>query len=188
MKDLRTLSHVPRWVVLRVIHRQSVADHSYYVAVYASLMATTEDLSDAARAGLLEYCLFHDMAESFTGDMPGPVKRSSCDRVKLSAYEDAGLVNRGLGFAVTDPTPFVKRLCVIANLLDEVCYLKGEIRLGNHEARAALVLSMVRLAKARTSSDFLPLDPNTEKLIDEIIACESLDQSLPIETTTPDKA
>jgi len=179
MKDLRTLSHVPRWAVLRVIHRQSVADHSYYVAVYASLIAKTENLMPAMHVILLEHCLYHDIAEVFTSDIPGPVKRESCNPAHLQLYEYAGLWSRGLGFAARDDvSPFLQSLCTICNLLDEVCYITGEIRLGNMEAEVALTFSLNRLAKVMAN---IILTPETTKLIMSIIQSENADQNLPNE-------
>ena len=177
MKDLRTLSHVPRWGVLRVIHRQSVADHSYYVTMYASLLAETEQLDDKDLAILLRYCLVHDLPEVFTSDIPGPIKRVSVDQDKMSSYEDKGMLER-FGFKVEKPSQRLCTLAKIADLLDEICYCHSEMNMGNLEIRCAIDESKGRL-RQMVDSCIPSLNQTTKRLIISIQECEFNTVSLP---------
>jgi hypothetical protein len=74
LTDLLALSHVPRWAIVPHLKPQSVADHSFRVAViYLELCDRCK--IPASLAGLTR-ALFHDGAEARSGDIPGPFKRS----------------------------------------------------------------------------------------------------------------
>lgn len=81
--DLLDLSHVPRWTTHPVARPQSVAEHSYRVAILVNRLAglfneqpdrfTTLDLDITMRA--VWWALLHDGPEVKTGDLPHPAKR-----------------------------------------------------------------------------------------------------------------
>lgn len=82
MNDLLALSHVPRWSVVRTVCAQSVADHSYRVAIialelYGRLYGFEPVRSSVIMSEILLYALIHDVVESHTGDIPGHVKSGS---------------------------------------------------------------------------------------------------------------
>lgn len=71
------LSRVRRWGIVPTIQSQSVAEHSFYVALMASRLAalirwqaTNQDLFNLNR-----WALLHDSLEAATGDIPTPVKK-----------------------------------------------------------------------------------------------------------------
>lgn len=73
----RMLSRVRRWGIVPTIQSQSVAEHSFYVALMASRLAalirwqaTNQDLFNLNR-----WALLHDSLEAATGDIPTPVKK-----------------------------------------------------------------------------------------------------------------
>jgi hypothetical protein len=81
MNDLLALSYVPRWVIVPMSRQQSVAEHSFRVAVIVTELrsrlnkATNWSLGDA-----LNWALIHDAPESRTGDIPGPYKHPDQER------------------------------------------------------------------------------------------------------------
>lgn len=91
------LSHVPRWAIIDTMKEQSVADHSFRVAVLStrifSLLVSVkpkEMLDMVESHDLLEYALLHDIDEALTGDIPSTYKRE--DRCDPGFDEDSDLV------------------------------------------------------------------------------------------------
>lgn len=86
------LCHVKRWHIVQTHRTQTVAEHSYAVAVIAgSLAAATKWrglLHDSGKLKLLQWALAHDVMEARTGDMPTPFKRA------LEAVGGAGIVEK----------------------------------------------------------------------------------------------
>lgn len=73
---VRQLSNIQRCATTRRIKNQSVAEHSFYVAIIALLIA--EELKLELSIGtLLQKAIFHDMEEAITGDIIYPLKHSS---------------------------------------------------------------------------------------------------------------
>jgi len=74
------LSYVPRWVIVPMMRQQSVADHSFRVAVIVTeLLARINhgrpDLIPYPDFGAILYsALLHDEKEAVTGDTPAPRK------------------------------------------------------------------------------------------------------------------
>jgi len=75
--NYREMSYVTRWGVLRRARSQNVAEHQYYVAVYAGLIADTIGY-EGDRGNLYRCALIHDLFEGRSGDLPGPFKRQLC--------------------------------------------------------------------------------------------------------------
>lgn len=141
-RDLRTLSFVPRWVITRNIKTQSVAEHSFFVAVYAGQLAEYLGF-EGDMADLYHAALWHDAEESFTGDVPGPAKRSTFGS-GAAVWIRAGMSIR---FPSQDRpvTSEIKTILKVANLLDEVLYKATEIQMGNRGAMHSFLLSRQRL-------------------------------------------
>lgn len=86
--DLKDV-HRQGWVDARIEHPESVADHSYAVAVLAMLISDHTGL-DTER--VVRMALLHDMAEGITGDMvPGsidPTKKHILEREAMHRILD----------------------------------------------------------------------------------------------------
>lgn len=75
--DVNRLRYIVRFGTALTLHKENVAEHSYYVAIYAYFIAQwvkakTDIQLDMFR--IQEACLFHDLEESRTGDFPRPFK------------------------------------------------------------------------------------------------------------------
>lgn len=76
LEALIRLCHVPRWVTVPMARPQSVAEHSFRVAIIALTiqrsMGKMAEMSSVALAALV-----HERAEALTGDVPAPNKKGS---------------------------------------------------------------------------------------------------------------
>ena len=88
--DVNRLRYVTRFSTSLVLHRENVAEHSYYVALYGMFLVywvqENVDLFDyngssrpICELEVLKRCLLHDVDESRTGDFQRPFKYSNKD-------------------------------------------------------------------------------------------------------------
>lgn len=75
-REIRDLSFIGRWGIVRTIRKQTVAEHSFNVCFYANDIASYLKYPDAVHKALLQFCIYHDLSEVFSGDIPGPHKRA----------------------------------------------------------------------------------------------------------------
>ena len=89
LRWLRRLSVVPRWSVVPVLRRQSVAEHSFHVTALALWLVSLHTRRGDGKFELevLRYALTHDIREAGEGDAPSPSKpkaeASGDDQVKV---------------------------------------------------------------------------------------------------------
>lgn len=71
--------HTKRWHIVQTHREQTLAEHSFAVAVIAGSLATAMQYKGLMHHGLqlklLQHALSHDLIEVRTGDMPTPFKR-----------------------------------------------------------------------------------------------------------------
>lgn len=67
--------------------RESVADHSWRIALIAMLMTGIEEYQDFDMNKVIRMCLIHDLGESFTGDIPTFEKDSADKKVEDDLLE-----------------------------------------------------------------------------------------------------
>lgn len=74
--ELLHLSYVKRWVVAPTHREQSVAEHSFRVAIISGELAKQTGWGDSELrvCAVVMMSLVHDDDERLTGDIPGPVK------------------------------------------------------------------------------------------------------------------
>ena len=71
---LKTMSSIKRFGTLPMIEIESVASHSYNVAIMALMIADYDDELVVNRESLLRKALFHDFEETILSDIPHPIK------------------------------------------------------------------------------------------------------------------
>lgn len=126
LSRLRRLSMVPRWAVIPTIRSQSVAEHSYYVAVIALRLRHFHAAADRGgidAAELMHAALCHDELEAFTGDIASPAKRwMDSNEVAHQEYETGCYVP---GYDA------VGSILKLADLIEAYVFLMEEWDLGN---------------------------------------------------------
>lgn len=73
-------STVKRFSIVKTVHEQSVAEHSFNVCMIARAIAKEAGIRDDCR--IIKYALDHDLDEIFTGDVPTPAK------IRLGLHND----------------------------------------------------------------------------------------------------
>lgn len=112
--DALRLAQVKRYGICHVNRDQSVAEHSFMVALIAGELATATGDENLIREVMM-YSIIHDMDEIETGDIPSPFKR------KLRA-ECPGVIPILDGAAKTSPE--VKAIVKAADLLESLYYIR----------------------------------------------------------------
>jgi 5'-deoxynucleotidase YfbR-like HD superfamily hydrolase len=130
-RELRDLRHVTRWSVLRRNKDQSVAEHMYFVAIYAIEVAEFIRWG-GDRYSLLRSAISHDIPEVWTGDTPGPSKHMAFNPEALHSLE-----NQGMEQVFPIHAPYhrangeIALLLAVADRLEAVMYLADELSSGN---------------------------------------------------------
>lgn len=137
-RELRTLSHVPRWAIVRTIQRQSVAEHSYYVAIYADQIAELIEWQ-GSRRNLMRLAMFHDMDEILSGDIASPAKAVlNCAEYRTwSSKLMSGRFSYFEEWFQSEPGRVKEALTIlhVADWLEGVLFLCDEEFLGNKNVR-----------------------------------------------------
>lgn len=142
-REIRDFSTVPRWTTLRTIRQQNIAEHSFYVMVYTRQIINYLDMQLLMLVAL-EYAMYHDGEETFSGDTPGPWKRLSEDATKASVAARRLMAKR---FPEWDDGPvhdIVKWVVKLANLVDEIAFLGNEFQMGNRNVTGVAANTMER--------------------------------------------
>ncbi len=139
---IHRMSHVYRYSSVPVIHRENVAEHSWYVAFYAYLIG-----QDLAQQGyeidfgeMLSRALVHDLDESMTGDFLRYVKyghpdlKKALDEVSIRMLrkmgDDIG-VNFEPHWAKAKADDIEGQIIQVVDLARVISYVYGEMMTGN---------------------------------------------------------
>ena len=68
--------------------RESVADHSWRLALMAMLLENEGEFAPCDMGKVIRMCLIHDLGEAFTGDIPTFAKSGADDRLEAALYEE----------------------------------------------------------------------------------------------------
>lgn len=116
LNDLLLLTYVPRWSIIPVARPESVAEHSFRVAVIALEIAQRANLETAP---VLYRALIHDGPEAGTGDIANPVKgpiAPDLQRIErvLCPWWDSGRPSRDI----------FDHIVKVADVMDALVYLQ----------------------------------------------------------------
>lgn len=126
--DLLGLADVPRWGVIKILRPQSVAEHSFAVAVLVMELITRlspYSLTAPASLGAVIWALCHDAPETYTGDVDGLLKRehptlkAELDKAEGEAFPWWAEMRRGM-----EATPGLMALVKVADRVEAIVYLR----------------------------------------------------------------
>lgn len=139
MKDSKFVSQVDdimaggairRYHTAPVLRQQTVAEHSWRMASLVLRVCPT------ASAALLGACLWHDVSELVTGDVPGPVKwENELLRIELHNISSEFETQRKLRYEL-GPEEF--KLLRWADLYEGLLFCLEEVESGNRRMRPVL--------------------------------------------------
>ncbi len=173
-REYRLMSFVPRWSIVRKIKDQNIAEHSFFVVLYASQLCDLLQLSEETTLTVLTAAIYHDTDETFTGDIPGPSKREMVDATKSEAFASRSMKARFgsaalLNFLSAKAEP-ARSIIKCADLIDECMYLATEYQMGNVTMRGALDNARQRLEQAIKNMLIVhAVEPNYDEYIVETI-------------------
>ena len=155
----RILSDVRRWGIVRTIRGQSVAEHSYFVALWMPKLLRRHGINHATTIlNAVEHALHHDMSEVTTGDVPAPLKI----HLPPGALDHAA---RELGVAHGDPGPLISAATKALDLFEAALFLSEDIALGNHRVTEILRVIKAKMEVACAAFELLaPTPPDTPSL------------------------
>lgn len=119
IRDIHRSSEVDRWQIVGTDQRQSVAEHSYLVAMIALRYAKLMDMAPEFESRITYYALVHDLPEVLTGDLVAPVKEL-VDTSQLEQWERSLKV---FGQEVNEHEE-VKKIVKVADLTEAVVWLE----------------------------------------------------------------
>lgn len=146
-REIREMAHVPRWPMTRLTRQQFLAEHSYFVAVYAirlvDVIAPT--LPDSFKYKVVRAALFHDLDEIVTGDISGPTKKAIFKHNPDVKHEFKTWARKILGRRLpwapkyldeSEDDGLVKFIVGLADLIEARLFLSEEHNAGNRNVRS----------------------------------------------------
>lgn len=147
---------------------QTVAQHSFNMACIVLTVTDGE-----ASKELLKACLFHDLHEQYTGDVPAPVKWNN-ETLHASLYEIQEEFDAGF-FIKCELTPQEESLLHFADSLEFQIYCCEELMLGNRNIVEMYTRSRNKMLKKASPFPteeceflFLMIHNNWEQMNDKI--------------------
>jgi len=141
-------SHISRYSTIPVNHRESVAEHSFYVAFFSMLVADDLMLVDSKKLWIHKCALVHDLEECLTGDFLRSFKYSTSelkealDRGALRAAQETFIdIFDSQAHWYVDAWKNAKDDSITGNIvryadfLSVVAYLSKESAMGNQYAQ-----------------------------------------------------
>jgi len=157
LKDLRDGGGVKRWHTVQNINDQTVAAHSWGVAVICC------ELWPNAGTSLIRAALYHDIPEALTGDVPATAKWNYPELAKALDEVEAG-IEKELGLIVF-LTEENKLKLKIADIMELLWFALEEMRLGNSNFK-------VIFSRGLAYMDTLKLDDVSKEMIYDLVQME----------------
>jgi len=152
--EIRTASLVRRWSIVRTLNPDPVSGHSFYVTFYARQIAQLIHWP-GPMAELLLYALLHDIEETITGDILGPVKAEIVDEGRFDSFIEVKMSRHLPGIAhelqVIRNSLWgnsIQAIVKVADKVDAVLYLMTEVAMGNARLQPLLDDAMHNLDRA----------------------------------------
>ena len=141
VSELYESGEVKRMHTVQTVRHHTVAEHVYGSLLHAAELCKLSP-SYASFAVVATTLLYHDAPESYTGDVPAPVKRKSLavkDALDLLEHE----YEEALGYETPQLTERERDIVKACDTLDLMAKCVMEVRLGNKTERLQMVMQNV---------------------------------------------
>ncbi len=150
---LNNLDTIVRWDLNQVIKNETVSQHSFWVALYSTILAEEifyeKNCKDSIsfKLSVTRYALFHDLDEAFSGDIHHSVKNNPLNGTEIKKQikiyvdncikekfkENNNISKMFLEYLICDDDDYktVKNIVKICDWLSFLKYLENEKSLGN---------------------------------------------------------
>ena len=145
--DVMHMMVIKRWGIVSMTRPQSVAEHSYNVAMMALNIYNNSCCLDVSVEWILTLALTHDLPEIHTGDIPTPLKTDDIKQA-IKEYENANYPKLS---AFKQQSREIELLVVkIADIMEAITYCRrysddprsDEVIQGLHDAITSLLNSI----------------------------------------------
>lgn len=140
INDILRASDVKRFHIVRTLHDQSLAEHTFNMTMIARRLCKTAGLDDV---NVMKACLAHDLDEVIIGDIPTPTK----DRVRKEGVDINDLYHEVTGRNLSD----IEVTIIKAADLIETLWFLGQNFSGSHSYQ---VLSEMRIEFQSWANNF----------------------------------
>ena len=117
INDILLAQNIKRWTIVATIREQSLAEHSFNVAMIARDIAVEAGMDDS---NIVKYALDHDLDEIMTGDIPSPAKVRMGMSTMDSGKEDSFYKGKSLSKCSKEEILVV----TAADLIDSYLFIK----------------------------------------------------------------
>jgi 5'-deoxynucleotidase len=181
------LKYIKRWSLMRNTTHESVAEHSFHVALITHMLCTIANevfSKDIPTEHLVSAALFHDATEVFTGDIPTPVKHHNPEILANFRKIEDRAAKRLVQMVPKILQPVYKpllesrksddpnlRYLKAADLLDAYMKCTTEVSAGNREfayAKKQIGENLHKLEMPEVLYFLEHLAPSLEKSLDEL--------------------
>lgn len=152
--ELRTAAFVPRWNIVWSTLKDNVAQHSFFVTWYAVMVAKVIKWEGPLDVLMIK-ALAHDLDETITGDITGPVKASILDKTKADEFLELRMIERMSGLIDTaysmedsvgqEVYDDIEKIVNVADMLDAVLWLQLNVCMGNRVLQPTFDVNIKKL-------------------------------------------
>ena len=157
--DVYRLKNVIRYNTRNIIKEESVAEHSFYVALFALKICDNYNVDEQTRSKAIIKALLHDMPEIELNDITHNVKEKLNLRPFLKKYEDEYFDENYHQYAslMKNADKKTDAIVLLADTMSVYQYALNEILLGNKSDDINEILneSQKRLNEAINSLDYI---------------------------------
>lgn len=122
LKDVYRATDVNRWGIVKVARNQSIAEHSFQVAMIASRICDLLGEHQCFKDNVVWRALTHDLTEVLTGDLASPLKPLLGDeaQARLKSFEQSITI---LGLPQAQGESKAQQVVKAADLIEAIAFL-----------------------------------------------------------------